>query len=106
MTPIEEIIERLEQAALCTVECGIAWREDTVEWKAASALRSLEEENRRLREVAERIIACDDEAPDYGICDCIDNDGEHYQSADLAAALIALRNARAALSSHGEGGRS
>jgi hypothetical protein len=35
---------------------------------------------------------------DYGMCDARDNDGQWYQSADLAATLVAARQALAALS--------
>lgn len=46
-----------------------------------------------LAGAARRILDADREAPDFGMCDCIDNTGAHYQSADLAAALIDARRA-------------
>lgn len=42
-------------------------------------------------DVLREIVRCDDEAPGFGLCDQVDNDGESYPSADLAAWIIEAR---------------
>ena len=51
----------------------------------------------KLQDAVQRILDADREAPDFGLADCCDNDGERYQSADLAAALLDARKALADL---------
>lgn len=60
----------------------------------ANAAQHSQQSIAEMEEALERILRSNDEAPDFGMCDCRDNDGEWYQSADLAATLI---DARAAL---------
>lgn len=44
-----------------------------------------------LREAIDIVLRCNDDAPGYGMCDQKDNDGQWYQSASLANALLVVR---------------
>ncbi len=44
-----------------------------------------------LEAIVRRFVDADDEAPEFGVADCIDNKGEHYQSADYAALVHGAR---------------
>lgn len=50
-------------------------------------IAAIEAENARLRNIIARILQCNKEAASGSLFDCVDNDGDHYQSALLAGAL-------------------
>ena len=53
----------------------------------------LQSENTKLRDILAGILECDKEAAGGSLCDCVDNDGDYYQSALLAGALEAKADA-------------
>ena len=48
---------------------------------------TLAKENARLRDILAKILECNKEASVGCVCDCVDNDGDYYQSALLSGAL-------------------
>lgn len=74
---------------------------------------SLQEVLVEVREVLQRLLDADRDAPEFGLKDSMDNEGEAYQSADFASLIIDARHAAVRLDQalasrvgEGEGGSS